>query len=168
MAPAATAPPPTTALPPDAPPVAISAIFAARVAGGHFTWTLIHREALQSLALDSYADFLRRSEEQQRKAAQFYRAVRDAARREVPQLPAGHTTALQAATVLADRLAAGHQAPTTTRWGVEPQPLCQQHAGRNVVPERAAPGQRPAIPRRVIPNADGAFGNADRASKIDL
>ncbi|WP_073947625.1 hypothetical protein [Streptomyces kebangsaanensis] len=82
---------------------------AARAASGHFTWTLIHREALQSLASDSYADFLRRSEEQQRMAAQFYRAVRDAARREVPQLAAGHTTALQAAKALADRLAAEHQ-----------------------------------------------------------
>ncbi|MGW4047796.1 hypothetical protein [Streptomyces sp. NPDC004721] len=81
----------------------------ARVAGGHFTWSLIHREALQSLASDSYVDFLRRSEEQQRMAASFYRAVREASRREVPQLAAGHTTALQAAKALADRLAAEHQ-----------------------------------------------------------
>ncbi|MEV5080586.1 hypothetical protein AB0K74_17700 [Streptomyces sp. NPDC056159] len=44
---------------------------AARAAGGPFTWTLIHREALQSLASDSYADFLRRSKEEQRMAAQF-------------------------------------------------------------------------------------------------
>ncbi|MGW4565513.1 hypothetical protein ACWEN3_24860 [Streptomyces sp. NPDC004561] len=42
-------------------------------------------------------------------AAQFYRAVRDAARREVPLLAAGHTTALQAAKALAERLAAEHQ-----------------------------------------------------------
>ncbi|MGW1799213.1 hypothetical protein ACWCQN_25395 [Streptomyces sp. NPDC001984] len=82
---------------------------AARAAGGHFSWTLIHREALQSLASDSYADFLRRSEEEQRMAAQFYRAVRDAARREVPLLASGHTTALQAAKALANRLAAEHQ-----------------------------------------------------------
>ncbi|MFJ3248480.1 hypothetical protein [Streptomyces sp. NPDC086782] len=82
---------------------------ATRAVGGHFTWTLIHREALQSLASDSYVDFLRRSEEQQRMAAVFYRAVREAARREVPQLAAGHTTALQAAKALADRLATEHQ-----------------------------------------------------------
>jgi hypothetical protein len=82
---------------------------AARALGGHFSWTLIHTEALQSLASDSYADFLRRSEEEQRMAAAFYRAVRDAARREVPLLAAGHTTALQAAKALADRLAAEHQ-----------------------------------------------------------
>lgn len=42
-------------------------------------------------------------------AAQFYRAVRDAARRELPHLAAGHTTALQAAKAVADRLAAEHQ-----------------------------------------------------------
>ncbi|MGW1157899.1 hypothetical protein ACWD48_06655 [Streptomyces sp. NPDC002519] len=37
---------------------------AAQAVGGHFLWTLIHTEALQSLASDSYADFLRRSEEE--------------------------------------------------------------------------------------------------------
>ncbi|WP_406502794.1 hypothetical protein [Streptomyces sp. NBC_01602] len=42
-------------------------------------------------------------------AASFYRAVRDAARREVPLLAAGNTTSLQAAKALADRLAAEHQ-----------------------------------------------------------
>ncbi|MET8537033.1 hypothetical protein ABZV67_35830 [Streptomyces sp. NPDC005065] len=77
--------------------------------GGRFTWTLIHAEALQSLASDSYVDFLRRSLEEQRMAAAFYRAVREAARREVPLLAAGNTTALQAARSLADRLAAEHQ-----------------------------------------------------------
>ncbi|WP_405816533.1 hypothetical protein OG241_18130 [Streptomyces sp. NBC_01390] len=45
---------------------------AARAVGGDFSWTLIHREALQSLASDSYADFLRRSEEEQRRATQFF------------------------------------------------------------------------------------------------
>lgn len=82
---------------------------AAERVGGHFSWTLIHTEALQSLASDSYADFLRRSEEEQRMAQVFYRAVRDAARREVPLLASGHTTALQAAKALADRLATEHQ-----------------------------------------------------------
>ncbi|MFE2578893.1 hypothetical protein [Streptomyces sp. NPDC059378] len=77
--------------------------------GGHFSWTRIHTEALQSLASDSYADFLRRSEEEQRLAAQFYRVVRDVARREVPLLAVGHTTALQTAKSLADRLASEHQ-----------------------------------------------------------
>ncbi|MQY40531.1 hypothetical protein SRB17_85640 [Streptomyces sp. RB17] len=82
---------------------------AAEALGGHFSWTLIHREALQALASDSYADFLRRSEEEQRMAAAFGRAVREAARRAVPLLAADHTTALQVAKALADRLAAEHQ-----------------------------------------------------------
>lgn len=77
--------------------------------GGRFTWSLLHTDALQALAAYSYADFLRRSEEEQRMAAAFYRAVRQAARREVPLLAAGHATALQAARALTARLAAEHQ-----------------------------------------------------------
>lgn len=82
---------------------------AAEAIGQRFTWTLIHTDALQALASDSYTDFLRRSQEEQRMALAFYRAVREAARREVPLLAAGNTTALQAAKALADRLAAEHQ-----------------------------------------------------------
>ncbi|MEU8968975.1 hypothetical protein AB0D11_06805 [Streptomyces monashensis] len=81
---------------------------AAETLGVTFTWTTFHRDALQSLAADSYADFLRRSEEAERMATQFYRAARDAARREVPLLAAGNTTAKQAAKNLADRLATRH------------------------------------------------------------
>ncbi|MFD3452787.1 hypothetical protein ACFWVC_11430 [Streptomyces sp. NPDC058691] len=72
--------------------------------GGRFTWPLIHTEAPQALA-DSYAEFLVRAQEEQRLAGAFYRAVREAARREVPLLAAGNTTALQAARSLAERLA---------------------------------------------------------------
>lgn len=61
------------------------------------------------LASDSYADLLRRSQEKQRWAAAFYRAVRETARRAVALLAAGNTTALQAAEALADRLAAERQ-----------------------------------------------------------
>jgi hypothetical protein len=82
---------------------------AAEAIGRRFTWTLIHSDALQVLAADSYADFLRRSQEEQRMVLVFYRAVREAACREVPLLAAGSTTALQAAKALADRLAAEHQ-----------------------------------------------------------
>ncbi|MET7649873.1 hypothetical protein [Streptomyces sp. NPDC005486] len=82
---------------------------AAESLGLTFTWTTLHRDALQSLAADSYADFLRRSEEAERMATQFYRAARDAARREVPLLAAGNMTAKQAAKNLADRLAAKHK-----------------------------------------------------------
>ncbi|GAA0587010.1 hypothetical protein GCM10010394_15100 [Streptomyces crystallinus] len=73
-----------------------------------FAWTTFHRDALQSLAADSYADFLRRSEEAQRMAGQFYCAARQAARREVPLLAAGKMTAKQAARNFANRLAADH------------------------------------------------------------
>lgn len=82
---------------------------AAETLGVTFTWTTFHRDALQSLAADSYADFLRRSEEAERMASQFYRAARQAARREVPLLAAGNMTAKQAAKNLADRLAAEHR-----------------------------------------------------------
>ncbi|MEY2226855.1 hypothetical protein [Streptomyces sp. BF23-19] len=77
--------------------------------GARFTWTMIHREALLSLASDSYADFLRRSEEAERMATAFYRAARAAARREVPLLAAGNVTAKQAAANLAARLRDDHQ-----------------------------------------------------------
>ncbi|MCK7627216.1 hypothetical protein MUU72_29675 [Streptomyces sp. RS10V-4] len=82
---------------------------AAEALGVTFTWTTFHRDALQSLAADSYADFLRRSQEAERMATQFYRAAREAARREVPLLAAGNMTAKQAAKNLADRLAAKHK-----------------------------------------------------------
>ncbi|MFF7586736.1 hypothetical protein ACFZCK_04485 [Kitasatospora purpeofusca] len=81
----------------------------AAVAGGRFTWTLLHRDALQSLAADSYGDFLRRSQEAGRMADQFYRAARAAARRELPQLAAGNVTARRAARALVDQLTADHQ-----------------------------------------------------------
>ncbi|WP_327297755.1 MULTISPECIES: hypothetical protein [unclassified Streptomyces] len=82
---------------------------AAEALGVTFTWTTFHRDALQSLAADSYGDFLRRSEEAERMASQFYRAAREAARREVSLLAAGNMTAKQAAKNLAERLAAKHQ-----------------------------------------------------------
>jgi hypothetical protein len=53
--------------------------------------------------------FLRRSQEAERMAEQFYRAARAAARIEVPLLAAGNTTDRQAAKALADRLAAEHR-----------------------------------------------------------
>ncbi|WP_344462403.1 hypothetical protein [Kitasatospora kazusensis] len=82
---------------------------ATAVTGGRFGWTLLHRDALQALAADSYEDFLRRSQEAGRMADAFYRAARAAARREVPLLAAGNVTARQASRALAARLAADHQ-----------------------------------------------------------
>ncbi|WP_406050913.1 hypothetical protein OG280_26155 [Streptomyces virginiae] len=81
---------------------------AAAQLGARFTWTMIHREALLSMASDSYGDFLRRSEEAERMATKFYRAARTAARLEVPLLAAGNITARQAARSLADRLRDEH------------------------------------------------------------
>ncbi|GAA3371226.1 hypothetical protein GCM10020367_21030 [Streptomyces sannanensis] len=78
---------------------------AAAAVGQQFTWTQAHVDALQSLASDSYEDFLRRSQEAERMAERWYRTVRAAARAEVPQLAAGNTTARQAAKALADKLA---------------------------------------------------------------
>ncbi|MBP5905810.1 hypothetical protein F3K40_08520 [Streptomyces sp. LBUM 1478] len=88
---------------------AVGAQAAADALDATFTWTTFHRDALQSLASDSYADFLRRSQEAERMANQFYRAAREAARREVPLLAAGNMTAKQAAKNLAVRLAAEHK-----------------------------------------------------------
>ncbi|MFJ2774772.1 hypothetical protein [Streptomyces sp. NPDC087300] len=82
---------------------------AAEALGVSFTWTTFHRDALQSLAADSYADFLRRSQEAERMANRFYRAVRQAAREEVPLLAAGNMTGKQAAKNLADKLAEQHR-----------------------------------------------------------
>ncbi|WJV48881.1 phage minor capsid protein [Streptomyces flavofungini] len=78
---------------------------AAETLGTTFAWTTFHRDALQSLAADSYADFLRRSQEAERMAHQVYRAVRKAAREEMPLLAAGNMTGKQAAKNLADKLA---------------------------------------------------------------
>ncbi len=81
----------------------------ARAVGEQFVWNAMHTDALQSLASDSYGDFLRRSQEAQRMAASFYRAVRQVASEEVPLLATGGRTATQAAMALAKRLAAEYQ-----------------------------------------------------------
>ncbi|MFE6186520.1 phage minor capsid protein [Streptomyces sp. NPDC056465] len=72
--------------------------------GRPFGWTAMHTEALQSLAADSYGDFLRRSQEAERMASQWYRTARAVARREVPLLAAGNRTAVQSARELAKQL----------------------------------------------------------------
>ncbi|MFE5970286.1 hypothetical protein [Streptomyces sp. NPDC056463] len=126
---------------------------AAESLGATFTWTLIHRDALQALAADSYADFLRRSQEAERMADRFYRAVRVAARREVPLLAAGNMTAKQAARSLAERLAAEHKLTTSS---TATAPGCRYALGRRPPPSRRAPSPttpepstrpaRPALP----------------------
>ncbi|OAH10231.1 hypothetical protein [Streptomyces jeddahensis] len=61
-------------------------------------------------------------------ASAFYRAVREAARREVPLLAAGNTTALQAAKALADRLAAERSVEDAAAWPIS-HPRCQRVFG---------------------------------------
>ncbi|MFG2961965.1 hypothetical protein ACGFZS_01660 [Streptomyces sp. NPDC048288] len=73
-----------------------------------FTWITFHRDALEALEADSYADFLRRPQEAERMPNQFYgRRETRAAGREVSLFAAGNMTAKQAAKNLAVKLAAG-------------------------------------------------------------
>ncbi|MFD7733406.1 hypothetical protein ACFV6F_23835 [Kitasatospora phosalacinea] len=80
---------------------------AATSLGTTFTWTSSHQHALRALRTDTYADLLRHSQQTVRRAGQFHRAVRVAARRQTPTALTGRT-ALQAAKTLADQLAAAH------------------------------------------------------------
>lgn len=73
-----------------------------------FVWTQSDIDALTSLASDSYGDFLRRSQDAGRTSEQFAAAVRDAAKKELPQLAAGRSTSTQAATALRNRLEQEH------------------------------------------------------------
>ncbi|MFJ5304167.1 hypothetical protein [Streptomyces sp. NPDC088350] len=54
---------------------------AAAAIGSPFTWTEIHKDAMQTLASGSYADVLRRSQKAERMTSQFYRATRASSRR---------------------------------------------------------------------------------------
>lgn len=74
------------------------------------SWTAMHLQAVTSLLTDTYADFLRRSEEAGRTAEAFAKAVREAAGRELPKAAAGNRTAIQVARRLEDRL--------LTRYGI--------------------------------------------------
>ncbi|MFJ8442771.1 hypothetical protein [Kitasatospora griseola] len=80
---------------------------AATTLGTTFTWTSSHQHALRSLSADTYTDLLRHSQQTVRRAGQFHRAVRAAARRQTPTALTGRT-ALQAAKTFADQLAAAH------------------------------------------------------------
>ncbi|MFD7639540.1 hypothetical protein ACFV4P_02690 [Kitasatospora sp. NPDC059795] len=80
---------------------------AAATLGTAFTWTSSHQHALQALTADTYTDMLRHSQQTVRRAGQFYRAARAAARQQIPTALTGRT-ALQAAKALADQLAAAH------------------------------------------------------------
>lgn len=73
------------------------------------SWTQAHESALASLALDTYNDFLQRSEEAGRAGRSMVTAVRQAARAELPKLAAGGRTATQAARRLEERLRDEHR-----------------------------------------------------------
>lgn len=70
-----------------------------------FSWTQFHTEAAQSLAADSYDDFLRRSEEAGRTSAAFARSVRAVARDRTAFSVTNRQTALDTARDLEARLA---------------------------------------------------------------
>ena len=74
--------------------------------GQGFAWTQAHTEALVSLASDTYADFLGRSQQAGQTSARFAAAVRRGARVEVPKGVAGGRTPEQAGRRLAERLRA--------------------------------------------------------------
>ncbi|PJN25678.1 hypothetical protein [Kitasatospora sp. CB02891] len=80
---------------------------AAATLGAAFTWTSSHEHALQAFTADTDTDMLRHSQQTVRRAGQFYRAARAAARQQIPTALT-RRTALQAATALADQLAATH------------------------------------------------------------
>ncbi|MFC9643364.1 hypothetical protein ACFTZF_33130 [Streptomyces mirabilis] len=96
---------------------------AATVIGSPFTWTQIHKDVLQALASDSYADFLRRSQEAGRMAEQFYRAARAAARTEVPLLetsPATTSMPYASTGAASIRSATASTVPSTSAWRPSP------------------------------------------------
>lgn len=78
------------------------------VPGEPFTWTQTHVDAVTSLASDSYGDFLRRSQDAGRTSDAFARAVREVARRTVPQQDTGRFTAKQAARQMRETLEREH------------------------------------------------------------
>lgn len=75
------------------------------VLGGQpMTWTQAHETAVTSLALDTYDDFLQRSNEAGRASDEMVRVVREAARTELPKAATGARTAVQAADRLEQRI----------------------------------------------------------------
>lgn len=78
------------------------------------SWTLAHQTALTSLATDTYDDFLRRAREAERVSESFVRAVRQAAKDELPKIAAGGRTAAQVADRLEERLLTQYGIDTVT------------------------------------------------------
>lgn len=75
------------------------------VLGGQpMTWTGAHETAVTSLALDTYDDFLQRSNEAGRASDEMVRIVREASRSELPKAATGARTAEQAADRLEEKI----------------------------------------------------------------
>lgn len=72
--------------------------------GGQAVWTLIHSKAYVSLATDTYADFLQRSEAAKRTSKAFAKKIRDTAVEELPKIAAGGRTSTQGGRRFADSL----------------------------------------------------------------
>lgn len=75
-----------------------------RQGGGQGAWTAVHTQAFAALATDTYSDFLQRSVAAEQTSQAFARALRRAAREELPKIAAGHTTAVQGGRLLRDKL----------------------------------------------------------------
>ena len=72
--------------------------------GGLPVWTGIHSQAFAALAVDTYGDFLKRSQVAEQTSRAFASAVRRAARDELPKIAGGGRTAKQAASRMEERL----------------------------------------------------------------
>lgn len=72
--------------------------------GQSITWTTAHESAVTSLAVDTYEDFLQRSNEAGRASDEMVRIVREASRTEIPKAATGARTAQQAADRLEEKI----------------------------------------------------------------
>lgn len=81
---------------------------------GGFVWSMAHTEAMTSLAVDTYADFLARSLEAKRVSEVFVRVVREASSEEIPKIAMGGRTARQVARQLEAKLVGRYGVDTVT------------------------------------------------------
>lgn len=75
-----------------------------RQGGGQAAWTAMHTQAFTSLSIDTYSDFLQRSEEAMKTSAEFAQVIRETARTGVPAGAGGGRTPRQAAAKWAQQL----------------------------------------------------------------
>lgn len=75
-----------------------------RQGGGSPVWTAMHSAAFTSLSIDTYSDFLQRSEEAMQTSAEFAQVIRETARTGVPGSAGGARTPKTAARAWAEQL----------------------------------------------------------------